>query len=189
VVVWSKWPPPKPVDIPVFPMSMNNLKKKRTIPQQIKKKEPICSKLSFTIHLHMQLFVQPYHQQSGHTQLDCSTNLQHNLNQSSCQSCPKPTGYGPCYCFTVPVVHLSYPSHVALCLLSHVICFHAPDLCSLLLFTCICFHLLPVVTFHLLFRQLCLLSSSPVFGSTRCCLLLNSLIPLFTFLLESATLA
>ena len=33
-------------------------------------------------------------------------------------------------------------------------------------FTCICFHLLPVVISPLLFRQLCLLPSSPVFGST-----------------------
>jgi len=47
--------------------------------------------------------------------------------------------------------------------------------CSLLLcsglvqpspFTCICFHLLLVVISPLLFRQLCLLPSSPVFGST-----------------------
>jgi len=34
-----------------------------------------------------------------------------------------------CYCFT----HLSYPFHTELCPLSHVVCFHAPDLCSLLL--------------------------------------------------------
>jgi len=33
-------------------------------------------------------------------------------------------------------------------------------------FTCICFHLLLVVISPLLFRQLCSLSSSPVFGST-----------------------
>jgi len=42
-------------------------------------------------------------------------------------------------------------------------------LCSLLLFTCICFHLLPVVISPLLFRQPCSLSSSPVFGSTSHC--------------------
>jgi len=74
-----------------------------------------------------------------------------------------------CYCFTVPVVHLSYPFHVEFCSLSHVVCFHSPDLCGLLLFTCICFHLLPVVISPLLFRQLCSLSSSPVFGSTSHC--------------------
>jgi len=56
-----------------------------------------------------------------------------------------------------------------LCPLSHVVCFHAPDLCGLLLFTCICFHLLPVVISPLLFRQPCSLSSSPVFGSTSRC--------------------
>ena len=37
-----------------------------------------------------------------------------------------------CYCFTVLAVHLSYPIHVGLCSLSHVVCFCAPDLCSLL---------------------------------------------------------
>ena len=53
--------------------------------------------------------------------------------------------------------------------LSHVVCFCAPDLCSLYPFTCICFHLLPVVISPLLFRQLCSLSSSPVLGSTSHC--------------------
>ena len=37
-----------------------------------------------------------------------------------------------CYCFTVPAVHLSYVSHTEPHPLSHVVCFHAPDLCSLL---------------------------------------------------------
>ena len=36
-------------------------------------------------------------------------------------------------------------------------------------FTCICFHLLLVVFFHFLFSQPCLLSSSPVLGSTSHC--------------------
>ena len=53
--------------------------------------------------------------------------------------------------------------------LSHVVCFHAPDLCGLSPFTCICFHLLPVVISPLLFRQPCSLSSSPVLGSTSRC--------------------
>jgi len=74
-----------------------------------------------------------------------------------------------CYCFTVPAVHPSYISHAELHSLSHVVCSCTLDLCSLLLFTCICFHLLPVVISPLLFRQLCLLSSSPVLGSTSCC--------------------
>jgi len=74
-----------------------------------------------------------------------------------------------CYCFTVLVVHPSYVSHAEFCSLSHVVCSRTPDLCSLLLFTCICFHLLPVVISPLLFRQPCLLSSSPVFGSTSHC--------------------
>jgi len=74
-----------------------------------------------------------------------------------------------CYCFTVPAVHPSYISHAEFRLLSHVVCSHTPDLCSLLLFTCIYFHLLLVVISPLLFRQLCSLSSSPVFGSTTCC--------------------
>ena len=54
-------------------------------------------------------------------------------------------------------------------MLSHVVCFHAPDLCGLSPFTCICFHLLPVVISPLLFRQPCSLSSSPVLGSTSHC--------------------
>jgi len=70
-----------------------------------------------------------------------------------------------CYCFTVPMVHLNYPSHVEL----------HPITCSLL--PCsgsvqpstFCFHLLLVVTFLFVFRQLCSLSSSPVLGSTRHC--------------------
>jgi len=74
-----------------------------------------------------------------------------------------------CYCFTVPAVHPSYVSHAELCSLSHVVCSCTLDLCGLLLFTCICFHLLPVVISPLLFRQPCLLSSSPVFGSTSRC--------------------
>ena len=74
-----------------------------------------------------------------------------------------------CYCFTVLAVHPSYVSHAELRLLSHVVCSHTLDLCGLLLFTCICFHLLPVVISPLLLRQLCSLSSSPVFGSTSCC--------------------
>jgi len=38
-----------------------------------------------------------------------------------------------CYCFTVLAVHLSYVSHAELHSLSHVVCSHTPDLCSLLL--------------------------------------------------------
>jgi len=74
-----------------------------------------------------------------------------------------------CYCFTVPAVHPSYVSHAEFHSLSHVVCSCTPDLCGLLLFTCICFHLLPVVISPLLFRQPCSLSSSPVFGSTSRC--------------------
>jgi len=74
-----------------------------------------------------------------------------------------------CYCFTVPAVHPSYVSHVELHSLSHVVCSCTLDLCGLLLFTCICFYLLPVVIPPLLFRQPCSLSSSPVFGSTSRC--------------------
>ena len=53
-------------------------------------------------------------------------------------------------------------------------------------FTCICFHLLPVVISPLLFRQPCLLSSSPVLGSTSRCPLLNFLVPPFPSPPESA---
>ena len=61
-----------------------------------------------------------------------------------------------CYCFTIPAVHPSYPFHMELHLLSHVVCFHAPDLWAL------SFHmyLLPFTSGSLLlFRQLCLLST------------------------------
>jgi len=84
-----------------------------------------------------------------------------------------------CYCFTVLAVHPSYVSHAELRSLSHVVCSRTLDLCSLLLFTCICFHLLPVVISPLYLdnrvRYLVLQSLDQLVVAP----LLNSLVPPF----------
>jgi len=63
------------------------------------------------------------------------------------------------------------------------VCYHM--LFASMLWTCVAFsfhiYLLPVVVSPLLFRQLCLLSSSPVFGSASCCPVTQSPCPFISF--------
>jgi len=88
------------------------------------------------VHFHSPLFILLLHTFSG-LRLLCPC-LQTPLCASAsvhlmCLSSRPFQTHPMCYCFTVLAVHLSYVSHAGLCPLSHVVCFHTPDLCGLLL--------------------------------------------------------